>query len=101
MKITSLKAILAKVATVGLLAGAVVLASPAKAEAQVRIGVRFGAPVYAGPVYARPYYGPRYVYPAPVYGYPAYGYPGYRRYEWERHERFADDFVLTELVRAL
>ena len=79
---TTLKAVLAKVATVGLLAGAVVLASPAKAEAQVRVGVGigFGGPVYRPHYYAPPVYGPR-----PVYG---YGY-GYRPYEGHfDHYRF-------------
>ena len=87
---TTLKAMFAKVATVGLLAGAVVLASPAKAEAQVRVGVGigFGAPVYAGPVYRPHYYAPPVVY-GPRYGY-GYGYgPGYYgHFDHYRYDRF-------------
>jgi len=76
MKITNLKATVGKVFTVGLLAGAVAMAAPQKAEAQVRFGVRFGGPVYVGHPY-RPY-----VYAAPVpYGY--YGY-GPRRFYYDR-----------------
>ena len=49
MKLTNVKAMVAKGLTVGLLAGAFVLAAPAKAEAQqFAIGVQFGAPVYNG-----------------------------------------------------
>jgi hypothetical protein len=43
MKLTSVKAMVAKVMTVGLLAGAVVMAAPAKAQAQgfgVQVGFR-------------------------------------------------------------
>ena len=68
MKITNVKAMVAKMFTVGLLAAAVVIAAPAKAEAQVGIGVRIGPAPYFGPVYRRP------VVVAPAYGYygPAY-----------------------------
>ena len=83
MKITNVKAMVAKVFSIGLLAGAVVMAAPAKAEAQVGIGVRIGPayPVYHRPVYVAPpvygYYGPRY------YG----GFYG-RPYGWDRfHDR--------------
>ena len=49
MKLTNVKAMVAKSLAVGLLAGAFVLASPAKADAQqFAIGVQFGAPVYNG-----------------------------------------------------
>ncbi len=48
MKLTNVKAMVAKSLTVGLLAGAFVLAAPAKADAQIAIGVQFGAPVYDG-----------------------------------------------------
>lgn len=49
MKLTNVKAMVAKSLTVGLLAGAFVLAAPAKADAQqFAIGVQFGAPVYNG-----------------------------------------------------
>ena len=49
MKLTNVKAMVAKSLTVGLLAGAFVLASPAKADAQqFAIGVQFGTPVYNG-----------------------------------------------------
>jgi hypothetical protein len=49
MKTTSAKAMVAKVMTVGMLAGVVMLAAPAKAQAQVVVGVQFGGgyPVYA------------------------------------------------------
>ena len=49
MKDTNVKAKVAKVITVGILAGAFVLAAPMKAEAQDwRFGVQFGGPVYVG-----------------------------------------------------
>ncbi len=77
MTITNVKAMVAKVLTVGFLAGAFVMAAPAKAEAQgFAVGVRFGAPVYVAP---------RYV--ALVYGY-GYGYDVRRHDEWVRHEEF-------------
>ena len=52
---TNVKAMVAKVVTVGLLAGAFVLAAPAKADAQqFAVGVQFGHPQY---IYAqRGYY---------------------------------------------
>jgi hypothetical protein len=47
MKLTSVKSIIAKGVTVGLLAGAVALAAPAKAQAQqFAVGVQFGSPGY-------------------------------------------------------
>ena len=52
MKLTNVKPMFTKVATVGLVAGAIALAAPAKAEAQVVVGVGFG---YPHPGY---YYGP-------------------------------------------
>lgn len=80
MKITNVKAMVAKGLTVGLLAAAVVMAAPAKAEAQVAVGVRFGhvygphrpvflapAPVYGG-FYGRGYYGHPYVEHHEFYG---------------------------------
>ena len=90
MKITNVKAMVAKVFTVGLLAAAVVMAAPTKAEAQVAVGVRIGHGGYYAPVYRRPYV----VEPAPVYGYygPAYYGPRYdydRR--WDRREYFRHD----------
>ncbi len=51
MKLTNVKSMLAKGVTVGLLAGAVVLAAPAKANAEVVVGVGFGAPYYGRPGY--------------------------------------------------
>jgi hypothetical protein len=83
MKITNVKAMVAKMFTVGLLAAAVVIAAPAKAEAQVGIGVRIGPARYVGPVYRRPvivepavgFYGPAY-----------YGPAFYGRRDWDRHE---------------
>ena len=87
---TTLKAVFAKVATVALLAGAVVLASPQKAEAQVRVGVGIG---FGGPVYRPHYYAPPVVY-GPRYGY-GYGYgpgfygPGYYgHFDHYRYGRF-------------
>ncbi len=47
MTISNVKAMVAKVATAGLLAGAFVMAAPVKAEAQpVRFGVEVGHPQY-------------------------------------------------------
>jgi hypothetical protein len=47
MKITNVKAMVAKSVTIGLLAGAFVLAAPAKADAQqFAVGVRAGYPHY-------------------------------------------------------
>jgi len=55
MKITNVKAMVAKGVTVGLLAGAFVLAAPAKANAQqFAVGVQVGYPYNHG------YYGPDY-----------------------------------------
>ncbi len=49
MKRTNVKAMVAKVMTVGLLAGAFVLAAPVKAEAQGwQVGVHLGGPAYYG-----------------------------------------------------
>jgi hypothetical protein len=53
MKITNVKAMVAKGVTVGLLAGAFVLAAPAKANAQQFAVVQVGYPHYG-------YYGPDY-----------------------------------------
>jgi uncharacterized membrane protein len=83
-------ATLTKVATAGVLAAAVFMATPNKAQAQVRFGVRIGGPVVYGPVYAP---APVIVRPYPVYrGYygPAYGY-GYRPY-FREHDRFHRDW---------
>jgi hypothetical protein len=56
MKITNVKAMVAKGVTVALLAGAFAMVAPIKAEAQqFAVGVRVGYPVYA-----RGYYGPDY-----------------------------------------
>jgi hypothetical protein len=52
MKITNVKAMVAKGVTVGLLAGAFVLAAPAKADAQrFGVAVQVGYPHYYGPDY--------------------------------------------------
>jgi hypothetical protein len=52
MKIANVKAMVAKGVTVGLLAGAFVLAAPAKADAQqLAVGVQVGYPHYYGPDY--------------------------------------------------
>jgi len=53
MKLTSVKSMLVKGVTVGLLAGAFALAAPAKANAQVVVGVGVGYPRY---VYGPDYY---------------------------------------------
>ena len=51
MKLASVKSMLAKGVTVGLVAGAIALAAPAKAQAQqFAVGVQFGSPAY-GPSY--------------------------------------------------
>ena len=51
MKLAKVKSMLVKGVTVGLLAGAVVMAAPAKANAAVVIGVGVGAPYYGRPGY--------------------------------------------------
>ncbi len=88
MKLSSVKSTVVKIFTVGLLAGAVVIAAPTKAQAQVGIGVRIG-PAYAA--YGRPAYRrPIVVAPAPVVGF-GFGYhPGFygRPYGWDRREAF-------------
>ena len=76
----NLKAVFTKAAIVGAVAGAALLATPAKANAQVAIGIHFGhRPVYVAPA---PYYAP------PVYAAPAYGYYGPRVvYDRRWHDR--------------
>ena len=72
MKLTSVKSMLVKGVTVGVLAGAVVLAAPAKANAEVVVGVGFGSPHYAygyAPTYYAPGYYGRWHRPVPVYRY--------------------------------
>src|SRR5258708_38526566 len=61
MKVTSVKSMLIKGVTVGMVAGAVALAAPAKAQAQqFAVGVQFGSPAYGyynpGDYYARQRY---------------------------------------------
>jgi hypothetical protein len=51
MKLANAKSMLVKGVAVGLLAGAVVLATPAKANAEVVVGVGFGTPYYGRPGY--------------------------------------------------
>ena len=92
------KTLITRAAMVGLVAGAAFLATPAKANAQVALGLRIGharVGVYApGPAYYNPgsaYYNPAPVYynPGPVYVAPApvYGY-GYRHdHDWARDHR--------------
>jgi hypothetical protein len=53
MKITNVKAMVAKGVTIGLLAGAFALAAPAKAEAQVVVQVGYPHYVYGPDYYAR------------------------------------------------
>lgn len=71
------------------LAGALLFATPKKADAQVSFGISVGHPYYGYGYGYRPYYRPYpvYGYPPPVYGYyhrPYYGgyyHPyGYRRW---------------------
>jgi hypothetical protein len=54
MKFANVKSMVMKGVTVGLLAGAVALAAPAKANAEVVVGIGFGAPYY--PNYGRAAY---------------------------------------------
>jgi hypothetical protein len=69
MKIANVKGMIAKGMMAAMVAGALMVASPAKAEAQgFAVGVRFGHPV-----------------PAPVFV-PAY--PRYDRFAFERREAF-------------
>ena len=57
MKLTNVKAMVAKGVTVALLAGAFAMVAPAKAEAQqFAVGVRVGYPVYVGGYYGPDYY---------------------------------------------
>jgi hypothetical protein len=51
MKLANIKSMLMKGVTVGLLAGAVVLAAPAKGNAEVVVRVGPGAPYYGRPGY--------------------------------------------------
>ena len=51
MKLAKVKSMLAKGVTVGLVAVAVLMSAPAKANAQVVVGVGFGAPYYGRPGY--------------------------------------------------
>ena len=76
MKATQLNAMIAKVMSVGVVAGALMLAGPAKAKAQAwSVGVQYGAPVYG---YAAPAYGPDY--------YARLRYERERRAAFERHQ---------------
>ncbi len=78
----NIKSIALKIAALGTLAAAFVVASPAKADAQVAFGVRVGPPVYAyGHVH--PYYAPRH-YGYPVYYGGYYGHPYYREHFYGR-----------------
>jgi hypothetical protein len=85
MKIVNVKAMVAKVFTVGLLAGAFAIAAP-KADAQVAFGVRVGPVAVYHPAYRAPVY----VGPAYPYGY-GYGFrPGFygRPYGWDHDRHF-------------
>jgi hypothetical protein len=81
---TTLKSMIAKVMTAGLLAGVFMLGGAKKAEAQVAIGVQIGRPVvYPGyPVYGRPYPG---YYRNDDY-YARMRWEAARRAEWERQQ---------------
>ena len=75
---------------IGLVAGAAFMAAPAKANAQVAVGIRFGRPIYRRPIYVAPpvYVAP--VGPAYAYGYgPAYYGPRGYAYDhrgWDRRD---------------
>jgi uncharacterized membrane protein len=89
MKSTNVKAMVAKMFTVGLVAAAVVMAAPTKAQAQVAVGVRIGHERFIAPAYRRPYI----VEPAPVVGFygPTYYGPRVdfdRRWDRDRREEF-------------
>jgi hypothetical protein len=80
MKLTSVKSMLMKGVMVGMVAGAVALAAPAKAQAQqFAVGVQFGSPSYGydGP---RDYYARQRAFEAQQ----AYA----RQQAWARHEAF-------------
>ena len=72
MTSTNVKAMVAKMFTVGFLAAALVMMAPAKAQAQWSVGVRVGPASYYGQGYGRPVV----VAPAPDYGYYGQGYYG-------------------------
>jgi hypothetical protein len=81
MKIANVKALVTKTLVAAVAAGAFLFAAPAKSQAQVFVGLRFGHPA------------PVYVAPAPAYYAPApYGYARrdawIRHQEWERAHRF-------------
>lgn len=77
MKITNVKAMVAKALTVGLLAGAALLAAPAKASAQpVILGVQVGYPYYGYP--GRGYYERRHEEWIRAHEYRCYPHYGYR-----------------------
>jgi hypothetical protein len=88
MKLANVKSMLVKGMTVGLLAGAVALVAPAKAQAQqFAVGVQFGSPGYSyynpGDYYARQ----RYEELCRQRAFEAQ--QAYARHEaWERHEAF-------------
>ena len=56
MKLANVKSMLVKGVTLGLLVGAVALTAPAKANAEVVVGVGFGAPYVGAPHYGRAAY---------------------------------------------
>jgi hypothetical protein len=88
MKLTSVKSMVMKGVTVGLVAGAVALAAPAKAQAQqFGVGVQFGSPGY-GYVAPRDYYArQRYEELCRQRAFAAQ--QAYARQQaWERHEAF-------------
>src|ERR1019366_6319323 len=80
MTSTNVKAMVAKMFTVGFLAAAVVMIAPAKAQAQWSVGVRIGPAPYYGPAYHRPVV----VAAAPAYGF--YGRDFDDRRDFDRRE---------------
>jgi len=88
MKLTSVKSMVMNSLTIGLVAGAVALAAPAKAQAQqFAVGVQFGSPAYGYDV-PRDYYArQRYEELCRQRAFEAQ--QAYARHEaWERHEAF-------------
>jgi hypothetical protein len=97
---TNVKALFTRTAMAVFVAGAALMATPAKANAQVSFGIRVGRPHYApAPIYVAPrpiYVPPVRVYAPGVYVAPAYGYYDrraefYRHHDWDRHRDWDRD----------
>jgi hypothetical protein len=94
---TNVKALFTRTAMAVVVAGAALMATPTKANAQVSFRIRVGRPYYApAPIYVAPrpiYVPPVRVYAPGVYVAPGYGFPGgyydrradfYRHHDWDR-----------------